>query len=380
MNRPLRAMLIAAASLLVAPAMASATVLTTGTLTNAQGAPSAGQVSVYAWAFPKIGQSKEMPLLGTATAGADGRFSISSLDDALLKQVASPRDGWVDFTVVGTTPDTTGNWGFTGFVDAPGGTARVSTAQAVIGSGATARVASAEPLVPDVRVRLVSPRPAVAAAAQGGKCDTKRHIRALGSMNKMTIVGEINNAYNDGSVGKVTYGADHMTESTIGAAQQLPDGGWTISAEYLIKQSGQLVFPPANRRLSRKLRTSFEYTKYQMQASSCAVWEPPYVRATAWKGDYDMSIKQDGLDKCDTKAFRGSPPGGSFIRTDSKAVTYTRAVDAYGVNLTSRSGYSKSVTVRFDWKGAGDKRHYICGDDGKASAFTSPRIFTGSRK
>ena len=378
MTRPSRALMLALALLLAAPSAASATVLATGTLTNAAGAPSAGEVRVYAWVFPKLGQTREMPLLGTATAGSDGRFSVASLNDGLLRSVSGPRDGWVDFTVVGSAGSDIGSWGYTGFVDAPGGTARISTADAVIDSGGKARVANAEPRIPELRVRLQHRTP-VASASQVQECDWKRHVKAVGSMRKMTVVGEVNNSYNDGSYGTFTYGSDGFTESTIGAASNVKDVGWSIDAEYLIKQEGRVRFAPAKRRYSRKLRTSFEYTKYEIRASECAEPEE-HVRATAWIGDSDDSIKQNGLDKCDAKYFNGQNSHDQFFRKDTQAVTYTRAVEAFGINLTSRSGYSKSVTIKYDWRGPENKKHYICGEDGKSSAYSSPRILTGSRK
>jgi hypothetical protein len=284
----------------------------------------------------------------------------------------------VDFTVVGNAGSDIGSWGYTGFVDAPAGTARVSTADAVIESDGKARIANAEPRIPEVRVRLQHRAP-VATASQGQQCDWNMHTKALGSMRKMTVVGELNNSYNDGSFGTFTYGNDGFTETTIGAASKVKDVGWSISAEYLVKQEGRVRFAPAKRRYSRKLRTSFEYTKYEIRASECAVPEE-VVRATAWIGDSDDTIKQNGLDKCDAKHLFGQKSYDQFYRKDSQAVTYTRAVEAFGVNLTARSGYSNSVTVKYDWRGPAGKKHYICGDDGKSSAYSSPRIFTGSRK
>jgi hypothetical protein len=363
MTRLTRALPCAALLLFFAPSSAGAVVITTGTLTDASGTPTGGQVRVYGWVFPKQGQTLKNPLLGTATAGPDGRFTVTGTDDNALTRLAARRKGFVDFTVVGDTGTYTGNWGFTGFVDGPAGAARVSTAHTS---------------VPDITIKAVN-RTAFAHAAQYGQCDMNMHTRALGSMRKMTVVGELNNAYNDGTVGTFTYSREHTAETTIGAAQQLENGAWSISAEYAITNAGTIKFPPFKRRLSRKMRSMFEYTKYEVQASSCAVWEP-YIRATSWIGDYDISVKQNGLDKCDAKYLHGYSSGGGWSRNSGNAVTYTQAVEAFGVNLTARSGFSKNVTLEYDWNGPARKQHYICGEDGKSSPFTSGRVFTGSRK
>jgi hypothetical protein len=379
MTRSLRVLLVSAAVLLAAPAGApAATVLTSGTLTDAGGAPSAGQVRVYGWVSPKRGQTFEMPLLGTTTAGPDGRFSVSSPDDSLLRTLSSPRGGYIDFTVVGDTGTYAGTWGFTAYVDAPAGVARVSTAEDAIQARSAASAASVRSRVPDITVRAVN-RTAFARAAQYGQCDMRRHVRAVGSMRKQTIVGELNNAYNDGTSGIFTYSREGTASTTIGAASQLQDGSWSISAEYTITDKGWIKFPPFNRRMSRKLRSLFEYTKYEIQASSCAVWEP-YIRATSWIGDYDYSIKQDGLDKCDPRYLTGYRSGGDWGRNHGDAVRFTKAVEAFGVSLTARSGFSTNVDLRYDWRGPVGKKHYICGEDGKASPLNSGRVFTGSRK
>jgi hypothetical protein len=148
----------------------------------------------------------------------------------------------------------------------------------------------------------------------------------------------------------------------------------------MISDEGRVGFPVFDRRLSRKLRTLFEYTKYRIRASECAVWEP-FIRATSWIGDTNITLKnKDGLDRCDPRHLIGSPGGGEFERIDGRAVRYRRAVDAFGVSLTAQSGYTHNVTLNFTWGGRKGKRHYICGDDGKQSPFTSGRVFTGSRK
>jgi hypothetical protein len=127
------------------------------------------------------------------------------------------------------------------------------------------------------------------------------------------------------------------------------------------------------------LRTQFEFTRYEVRRSSCAVWETE-IRATSWLGGTDSSTKQDGLDKCDPKQLAGFEGGATFARATNNATRYTRAVEAFGVNLTSRSGFSKNVTLDYAWGGPRSKDHYICGPDGKESPMTAGRIVSGTRK
>ncbi len=381
MNRSLHALLVALMVLLLLPATGSAAALiATGTLTDMSGAPAGGQIRAYGWVFPERGQILEMPLLGTATADADGRFSVRSNNDERLRLLAGLRRGFVDVLVVGDTGTYNGSWGFTGFVDSANGIAHVSAAEATIEARAAGAVAStAAARTPEITVRARS-RTAFTRAAQFAGCDSIRRIRARGSMRKMTVIGEINNAYNDGTQGIFEYSRRNTAETTIGAATQLENGSWSISAEYTVTNKGSIRFPPFERRISRKLRSLFEYTRYEVQSSSCAAWGEPYIRATSWIGDYDYSIKQDGIDKCDARFLEGAGGGGRWERTTGAAVRFTRAVEAFGVNLTARSGFSDNVSLAYRWGGAEAKKHYICGADGKASAFTTGRVFSGSRK
>ena len=119
-----------------------------------------------------------------------------------------------------------------------------------------------------------------------------------------------------------------------------------IAGQKTITDKGTIGFPRALKRYSRKLRTEFEFTKCQVRASSCAVWEAE-IRATSWIGGTDSTLRQDGLDKCDPTKLHAYEGGATFSRDTNKATRYTRAVEAFGVNLTSRSGFSKNVTLDY---------------------------------
>ena len=138
--------------------------------------------------------------------------------------------------------------------------------------------------------------------------------------------------------------------------------------------SGQAEFAPAKRRWSRKMRTSFEDTRYLAKASSCAKPET-VIRSTGWLGGDKDTQKQDRLVKCDTNYGGDRGNRSRFFRNSGSAVRCTKAVEAFGVSLTARSGYSEDVTIQFDWRGPEGKKHYICGDNGKQRA-TPPAACT----
>jgi hypothetical protein len=379
MTRSLRALVLAVAVTFAAPAGAQAAVLTSGVLTNSSGDPSPGQVRIYAFGLPG-GPEKvhTLPLLGTATAGSDGAFTVSAADDAQLSELALARGGWLDLAAVGSTPGSQTRWGFTVFVDHPSGKTRVSSADAAIAAGDLGTIASATTQVPQIRLQANRPVP-FALASQIGRCGTKMETRKPVSMQKLAIVGELNNAYNDGTRGKFTYARESSAQTAFGIASNYEGSTFTISGENLVTDKGTVGFPRALKRYSRKLRSKFEFTRYEIKASECAVWETE-IRATTWLGGTDSSIKQDGLDKCDPTKLGYYEGGSEFFRNRNKATRYTRAVEAFGVNLTSTSGFSKNVTLDYAFGGPTTKRHYICGPDGQQSAMQAGRVMSGTRK
>jgi hypothetical protein len=379
MTPSLRAFALAVAVTFAAPAGAHAAVLTTGVLTNASGAPSSGEVRVYAFGLPRGGEKEHsMPLLGTATAGSDGAFTVIAADDAQLSALALARGGWLDLAAVGDTPGSRAQWGFTVFVDRPARSARVSSADSVLDSGGVARAATATTRVPQIRLQAKRPVP-FALVSQFGDCDTKMVTRKPVSVRKLALVGELNNAYNDGTRAKFSYARQNSAETSFGIAQTYEGGTVTISGENTITNKGTIGFPRALKRYSRKLRSKFEFTKYEVKASECAVWETE-IRATSWIGGTDSTIKQDGLDKCDPAKLGSFEGGASFTRDRNKATRYTRAVEAFGVNLTSTSGFSKNITLDYAFGGPPAKHHYICGADGQQSPMEAGRVLSGTRK
>lgn len=69
----------------------------------------------------------------------------------------------------------------------------------------TAGASEAEPAARRRPVGARADRPVpFAQAAQAGGCDTKLRTRKPKSVRKLAVVGEINNAYNDGTIGTFT--------------------------------------------------------------------------------------------------------------------------------------------------------------------------------
>jgi hypothetical protein len=53
-------------------------------------------------------------------------------------------------------------------------------------------------------------------------------------------------------------------------------------------------------------------------------------------------------------------------------------VSVHGANLTTRSGFDSKVEISYRFRGRDGKKHYLCGPDGRTSAASSGRVFSGA--
>jgi hypothetical protein len=360
-------LLAAAWTLLGAAPASAATVLVSGTLTDAAGMPAPGTIRVYAW--PHSGSAMTLPLVGTAQAGAGGEFTVVAADQRTLLEPAEQRDGWLDFTATAETISGRGEWTFTGFVtEARPGVARIASHAST----------------PRITIRATRSRalPRAAAARSGRPCRNERQVTEPKYSRSLAVVGELNNAYSDGTLGRFTYGREHSADTEFGVAMS-SDGGdtWFIGGENHVADYGSVTFPPATRRYARKLRTLFEFSHQAARNNTCAVWDH-YIRATSWIGGTDTDLRQPGaLNRCDPRYLgKGFQSKAEFFRERSEAVRWARGASAFGVYLTTQSGFSENVTLGYRFGGGPHKRHYLCGPDGRSSPYEAGRVFSGVRR
>src|SRR4051812_29738737 len=149
----------AAATLLAGLAGASAadaTTLTSGVLTNSNGAPSPGTVAVYA----SPAETGRWPMLGSATAGPDGRFTVSVPDPSMLGRYTrgTGRTHIGNYTAWATLADgSTGTWTFSGIVAGRGAATRVLSPSGVNAAAASAASFTAASPAPFIRVPVDEP-------------------------------------------------------------------------------------------------------------------------------------------------------------------------------------------------------------------------------
>jgi hypothetical protein len=195
------------------------------------------------------------------------------------------------------------------------------------------------------------------------------------------VVGELNNAYNDGTSATFTYGRGGESATYFGVAYDDGSGnGFRIDSEKYAAHEGNTTFPTVRRRYARKMRSGFTFEKRQARNNSCAVWDT-YVLTTGWQGTQNVRQKQRGtLNRCIPEAFgnQGFLSGGRFATTTHEAVRWSRGVGVFGAQLTTRSGFDSKVKISYKFGGRNGKKHYLCGPDGRSSALSSGRVFSGS--
>jgi hypothetical protein len=125
-------------------------------------------------------------------------------------------------------------------------------------------------------------------------------------------------------------------------------------------------FAPVRRRYSRMTR--------------CSAWDT-YVMAKQWIDGGQERRQRGMLDRCISEALGGFPGARyEFDRYSSNAVCWKQGASAFGVFLTTRSGFSEHVQTHQTFGGRRAKRHYLCGKDGTTSPYTAGRIASGARQ
>ena len=57
---------------------------------------------------------------------------------------------------------------------------------------------------------------------------------------------------------------------------------------------------------------------------------------------------------------------------------WNRGVEAFGINISAKSGFSENVGMEYRF-GTARRKYYLCAPDGKKSFADAPRVFSGAR-
>ncbi len=345
-----------------APASAAAdATIAEGTLHDALGAPLSAKVTAYA--FPLNGSSA-MPKLAEVQTDATGHYRITA--PASAKRYASERR----LDVVLTARTAAG--------DAFEIASRVLPAEA--------QAAVAEP--PQTIDLLAEPPQRGAGARAASRCTLGKIVKKrLTTWKAATVVGEINNAYDD-TTADFVYARERHAESTISTAITAPIVGdvanlrWRTGSSVKVNNRGARVGPTGRRGpLATRVLTNFQYARYRV--SDCGLDGEHHwfvVRPEFWRGGYSLKRQRGTLNVC-----RGGDDydGRGLFETESEnATTFERGIDIsskIGIDfgLSTKSGFSDNVRLTMHFNGK--RRHRLCGNDGKP-AVDAQRVFSGEAR
>ncbi len=372
-------------------ARTSAPVLVAGVVRDEAGAPVAGPVSVSV--MPRdVEEGDTYPVVAQGIADADGRYEARVTDPITLQQIADRQNGWVE-TVTASDNAASASPGIRSIRVWEDESDRLQVTPGLEARRALGENAPVPAVTPTLDL-TVAPPEAPAADGQRGAPTRACSVTPLWKVISRekapawTVVGELNNAYNDGTVGTFSYGRGGERSTSIGVAVSVSmggaSGGFSITDESTIANSARVTFAPFNRRLARKMRTQFLYlrTTEERKCRDTGVKDVRRtIRAIGWEGGTNTEVKQpEALDQCDRSVVGPYYGGDTFIRDRTNAARYTVGANAFGVALTTQTSFSKNVTTEYRFGGRRSKKHYICGQDGRSPATTSGRIFSGGRR
>lgn len=330
----------------------------TGEVTDAHGRPVDSEIAVYAW--PVHEGTIELEQVGAAESDGSGQYEVQIQPSERIVEQVDDQGGWVDLMVYAS----------------PAGDAQKPVAESAISvpltdDAAGARAKANAPVRKRVDMTPVDPRQRRAASAGCGP----PHSSKLAKEVKQTTIGELNNAYGDT---RASFDYSRGASSEIGVATSTAVGGPYVSAGFTHNVSNTDsagVGLTRAERYGKRLLSQFEYGKYVSAYCGSARY---YWRADEWQGGIDQEGQGDTLDRCETRQPSAQQaPDSRFIRNRASAETYSNAVQIGGFNATARSGFSQSVTTRFDF-GRKHKRYWVCGNKNDPPT-QAGRIFTGSK-
>jgi hypothetical protein len=360
-----RSALLSGLALALAASPASASPVVTGTLIDAAGAPAPGNVAVYAW--PTGRGTRAIKLVGTQRVDASGRFAVDVSNPAAAATALAPRDDWADFYVVGETAGSTGT--------------TVTSTRMRRGPGGTTAAVAATAVRPaeDVVLTADTPRPRARAAQS---CPPSVSTRLAG-VKSHGVIGEINNAYRDSSA-SFAYGerADTTVSVAFKPSGAPGNGGWSLDGSvHRGTERNVEISVTRNGVYSRKITSEFIVGRYRITSPCNPHENGERLKLDRWAGGWDDGRRQSGtlwVCRPNATSTQGYAGYGYFRRDDGEATTWSGGLEAFGVGLNTRSGFSRWVRLRFEFprRPAGKKR-YLCGSDG-ADVNHAKRIFSGA--
>jgi hypothetical protein len=340
-----------------------------GTVTDSEGTPTSATVSIVP-PLPddlEVGQEVlDPPPVVTGEAGSDGQFSLRVSSLAQLEDIGLANGGWANVEVMYATGAGLDTQSMPLFIGRTGWTKAV---------------------VPKT-VTLAASGP-VAIPAAPGNC-SGHSFRRLRRWKKWVVVGELNNAYKDGT--NLKYNYKNSADSSIQVAVSASGGPLKVEGFHRVDTSDSYTEgQPLAHRGARKVESLFAFERVRHNFPTCA--GPPVYEdkdfAKTWKGHLRLGDYLQGtLDRCESVFGYHFGPGDTFARVEGKAHTWGGAVtvgNEHGtVGLDATTGFSHYASI--SGKFGSNRFHYGCGEvdpDHPSRRFrikSAKRIYTGTDK
>jgi hypothetical protein len=338
--------------------------------------PAQAEVGVFFSPGGADGTTQDDTLVGTATTGADGSFTVTSENSEVLQSAAADNGGYINLDVLANVNGDTyfepitrqylgGTW-----VDEDGN----APADLIMQSDKVTR----------------NNEPTTGGGTYGAQpyngCirrDTK-----LESHTGWTVIGELHNASDVRS--SFTYG--RRADSTVSRAYSLDGSTWKLKGTVKIGNDkgesggGFLDYTQSADNWGHLLESQFVYTKVKHEltcASPFATIITDYsIEPTKWVGGSRVGADVSQFDhQCATTYSQWKTPfasGSTFTRDRSKYTTFNSAASVsfggIGFNFNASSGMSQWVTQSWTF-GSQIAQHWLCGSNDYPIG--AKRVFAG---
>ncbi|MFI5734109.1 hypothetical protein ACIA49_28600 [Kribbella sp. NPDC051587] len=340
---------------------------------------SAASVPVVLYAWPgndvtekmQVGDEATLQQLSETTAGADGSFQLKLTDLSALAPVTGP-DGIVNFEIVAGEGESAVPFGFPRKVSTVAG--KKTLIDAVADPSAAGQPEAPPLLSIDLAAgKIVDKTPVETAVVDGEplaegdegfvKGCTVTLVESYGA--RWTFIGV---HYNDTT--KVTtdfgYVRDATSELGVGLSATGKQGSFKASGTMARSTNGSINFDTVGDFQDRYRKTQFRYGKYRVICTRPGGIPVPYyeARATAWVAASD-SWKPKGSPKIDyANNCAKQQANVTVTMANTRAVTFSNGVTIgaeIGIELSSRTGYSRTSTVAYRFNASGRQ---LCGTTG----------------
>jgi hypothetical protein len=332
-------------------------------------------VILYAWpsgdavAQQQVGDTMALTEVGSFKTASDGRFELS-VDDVAKLQKQADKNGIVNFEIVASTADGPATFTFPKILKEKDGAFELVESD-------LDKKGKPKALKPK-KLRLKSHGDTIDSdveydpeSAIIDKGCSQKLVQDLGT--QWTVVGSTYSTAS-GINHDLIYSASAFNEIGVGYSGTGTYGSFKQEGTAGISSTNAVEFPFMSGAGNRQYRTTFRYGKYEFNCSSYGSWEPEHYYKVlpmnhALGNGYVTPPSPPTANYCQPQigGTSSSPLRVEILNNRSYTWTLGAALKAgIGINLSSRSGYTRESKLRFAFYG----NRQLCGNNGDPGVST----------